>query len=187
MKYLLLSAAFSLALLATTLEAQTAELLGETNPLATLAGNRFQGLWWAKSVPSGAPLVLTISSSGLVELHTASDAGGHLPFQLSEMRGVWTRTGGREATLVLLRFLYNLDGTIRAVVRGIGSMRFGHDLDTLELTLQNDQFTCESVSNPPGAPPGTTPSCPDILTAPFDSTRTATLVAERVPFGPSSR
>lgn len=169
-------------MLTASLRAQPVELLGETNPLAALTGNRFQGLWWAESTPDGSPVVLTIGSSGVVELHTGSDAGGHLPFELSEMRGVWRRTGGREAALVLMRFLYNLDGTIRSVVRGQGVMRFGESFDSLELTIQNDQFVCESVPNPPGAPPGTSPSCPDVLTAPFDSTRTGTLTAQRVPF-----
>ncbi len=183
MKHLTLLAAIGLCVLSTPTAAQPqVELLGETNPLATLAGNRFQGLWWAESVGSGAPVILSISSSGLIELHTGSDAGGHLPFQLSEMRGVWRRTAGREAEIVALRFLYNLDGTIRAAVRGSGSMRFRDSFDTLEVTLRNDQFACESIPNPPGAPPGTSPSCPDIRTAPVGSSRTGTLIAYRIPF-----
>lgn len=177
MSRLVLVAVLSFATAIPALPAQRAvELLGETNPFAALAGNRFDGLWWAEAAPGNSPIILTLSRSGTFELHTAVDNGAYLPFELSELRGVWRRTDHREAAGIALRFLYNLDGTIRTAVRSRFVIRFGADFDTLVISFVIEQINCETVEEP------FSPTCPDIRTAPADASRAGDVTAYRVPF-----
>lgn len=147
-----------------------APILGETNPLALLTGNRFQGAWWLTR-PPGSPSILSITRSGAFVMQSATDFGGFNPVSFSPIRGIWQRSARRSAKAIGLRFVVAPDKKIVSAERVRIEMSFGSDYQSLEGTLTLEEVACESLPTPPGAPVPEFPSCPDITTAPAEVVR----------------
>ena len=168
MKTQLAAAVLGMAMLA-PLGAQQSMSLGETNPLSVLIGNRFDGSWWM-TVPPGTPAQLQMTRTGNFTINTASDYGGFLPFELSEIRGIWRRMGARKAEGVGVRFTIAPDGTISLVVRAKVKLELSSDFQSLKGEVTFEQLNCETVQNPMN-PERSFPSCPDVTSALADSVR----------------
>ena len=146
-----------------------AQVLGETNPLAALSGNQLDGTWWLNaSAPPQRGLILTLNRAGTFTLEDSLDGGGYTPSSFSVVQGIWRRTGPRAGSALGLRFVYNADGTTKAVERYRLSFQFGGDLDHLSGELQLEEMLCEDMESPL---PFDVPVCPDPTAAPTEVLR----------------
>ena len=179
---LIVLAALLAASFGTSLQAQQAEILGETNPLAVLTGNRFDGAWWV-TIQNGVPGVFVFNRAGTFSTSFASDAGGHFPVgAFLPINGIWVRRGAREAEAFGARFVVGEDDKILSAERVRFTLRFGADFSSLEGEFALEEVFCESVPVPPGGPITDLPSCPDLTTAPTERLREGTITAKRLTF-----
>ena len=158
------------------------ELLGETNPLAALSGNQFDGVWWV-TPSNGVPGVFVFNRAGSFSTLFATDFGGHNPVGgFSPMKGVWVRRSGRTAEAIGVRFVAREDDKILSAERVRISMSFGETTSSLQGEIRLEEVFCEVVELPPGAPIPDAPRCPDLTTAPTERLREGTFTAKRLGF-----
>lgn len=145
------------------------EILGETDPIAALSGNRFDGTWWlSASAPPQRSLILTLNRAGTFTIKDSINGGGYTPSSFTTAEGIWRRTGPRSASALGLRYVFNADGTTKSVERYRMSFSFGDDLDHLTGELQLEEMLCEDMPSPL---PFDVPICPDPTVAPTEVLR----------------
>lgn len=137
-----------------------AEAIGETHPLAALTGNRFDGAWWV-NFPGGNHMIMALTRDGTATAVNGLDKEGSLPFQFSSMKGVWVRSGAREAKVILLRFVLDRDGDTTGIERIRLEVGFGEDFEHLQGTFNLSAAPCERLPAPPQFLFDELPLCPD--------------------------
>jgi len=149
----------------------SAQAIGETNPFATLTGNRFHGTWIGTAT-GPTPLVISFAASGVFTAQSAFARGGYALQErsFSEVIGSWRRNGPRSLEMVGSRYVYLGDGKVFAIERVQANYSFGESFDEMSGDLTLEEFLCEDVEVPQ-LPFETLPSCPDIQTAMPDVVR----------------